>query len=85
VFRRTARGQLIPAVPPVTTRPRRTKERGIWVKSSFSAAGDCVEWYIDDRCVKVRDSKYPAGPTLVFTHSEWDAFRRGMQAGEGAL
>jgi hypothetical protein len=56
-----------------------------WTKSSFSSIGDCVEWRIEDTGVQVRDSKDPSGPVLTFTHSEWTAFRRGMQAGEGAL
>ncbi|MGL5811471.1 MAG: DUF397 domain-containing protein [Nocardioides sp.] len=56
-----------------------------WVKSSFSGYADCVEWCIDEREVRVRDSKNPAGPELSFTHAEWAAFRRGIQAGEGAL
>lgn len=56
-----------------------------WIKSSLSGVGDCVEWRIGDKGVSVRDSKDPAGPVLEFTCSEWDAFRRGILAGEGAL
>ncbi|MFN2636811.1 MAG: DUF397 domain-containing protein [Gemmatimonadaceae bacterium] len=53
-------------------------------KSSFSAQGDqCVE--VADlpggnRCV--RDSKNPRGPELAFTPGEWDAFVKGVKAGE---
>jgi hypothetical protein len=32
--------------------------------------------------VGVRDSKNPAGPALIFTPSEWDAFTTGVQVGE---
>jgi Domain of unknown function (DUF397) len=59
--------------------------RNAWVKSSFSGMGDCVEWRIEENRVRVRDSKDPGGPELVFTHSEWVAFRRGLEAGESAI
>lgn len=47
-----------------------------WFKSSHSAGGsDCVEVaHLDGGGVGVRDSKNPAGPALVFTASQWDAF-----------
>jgi hypothetical protein len=52
-------------------------------KSTFSETGNCVEVAeLSDGTVYVRDSKDPGGPVLVFTPGEWDAFRRGMRAGE---
>jgi hypothetical protein len=32
--------------------------------------------------IAVRDSKNPAGPALVFTSEEWDAFVAGAKDGE---
>ncbi|GGZ53212.1 hypothetical protein GCM10010387_54240 [Streptomyces inusitatus] len=46
-----------------------------WVKSSYSTSngGDCVEWAPDyasaTGTVPVRDSKNPAGPTLMVSPS----------------
>ncbi|MBF6329095.1 DUF397 domain-containing protein [Nocardia transvalensis] len=47
-----------------------------WFKSSRSGGGqDCVEVaFLDRGMVGVRDSKNPAGPALIFTPGEWDAF-----------
>lgn len=54
-----------------------------WFKSSKSAGSkDCVEVAHVDGGVGVRDSKNPAGPALVFTPSEWDAFLSGAREGE---
>lgn len=55
-----------------------------WFKSSRSHGGkDCVEAaHLDNGHVGVRDSKNPAGPALVFTPGEWDAFIGGAKAGE---
>jgi hypothetical protein len=47
--------------------------------------GMCVEVaFVDDgvRQVMVRDSKNRGGPVLGFTRSEWDAFVKGVRAGE---
>ncbi|MQY18104.1 DUF397 domain-containing protein [Nocardia macrotermitis] len=54
-----------------------------WFKSSYSqAGGDCVEVaQLATGAVGVRDSKNPAGPALVFTPAEWDAFTDGVKAG----
>ncbi|WP_043621680.1 DUF397 domain-containing protein [Nonomuraea candida] len=53
-------------------------------KSSFSGSGNnCVEVATNlPGVVVVRDSKDRNGPCLVFTPSEWDAFTRGVIAGE---
>lgn len=55
-----------------------------WVKSSYSGPqGNCVEVaYLADGSVAIRNSRHPAGPALVFTGAEWDAFLRGAQHGE---
>lgn len=54
-------------------------------KSSFSASSQCVEVaFVDnDVCqVMVRDSKHRGGAVLQFTDGEWDAFLKGVRAGE---
>ncbi|MEU1956961.1 DUF397 domain-containing protein [Nocardia rhamnosiphila] len=54
-----------------------------WFKSSRSGgAKECVEVaFLDGGRVGVRDSKNPAGPALVFTAAEWDAFTGGTRGG----
>ncbi|TLF98857.1 DUF397 domain-containing protein [Nocardia cyriacigeorgica] len=54
-----------------------------WFKSSYSGSqSDCVEvaWLPDG--VGVRDSKNPAGPALVVTAGQWDAFANTLRAGD---
>jgi Domain of unknown function (DUF397) len=56
-------------------------------KSTFSSreGGTCVEvGFVGDgvRQVMVRDSKHRDGPVLRFSQSEWDAFLKGVRAGE---
>jgi len=55
-----------------------------WRKSSFSnPSGNCVEAaLLPAEGVAVRNSRYPDGPALIFTGAEWDAFIRGVKAGE---
>lgn len=54
-----------------------------WHKSSFSGPnGDCVEAAEFSSGVAVRNSRFPDGPALLFTGSEWDAFLRGVKGGE---
>ncbi|AEV87859.1 hypothetical protein ACWT_6846 [Actinoplanes sp. SE50] len=55
-----------------------------WFTSSRSgAAGHCVETaFLENNQVAVRDSKNRAGPTLIFTGPEWEAFVAGAKAGE---
>ena len=55
-----------------------------WFKSSKSPSKDaCVEVaWLSEGHVGVRDSKNPAGPALVFTPGEWDAFTAGVLGGE---
>ena len=62
-----------------------------WRKSTYSHTNGCVEvaftevtvlhgesWGTRTRVI-VRDSKDPAGPTLVFTPAEWEAFIDGIR------
>jgi hypothetical protein len=56
-----------------------------WVKSSRSGptGGNCVEVaFPGDGQVSVRNSRHPAGPALVFTALEWDAFVGGVRNGD---
>ena len=55
-----------------------------WRKSRRSGpqGGNCVEVaQLPDGRVAVRNSRHPAGPALVFTSAEWDAFIRGARDG----
>ncbi|MGW4325541.1 DUF397 domain-containing protein [Nocardia sp. NPDC004573] len=54
-----------------------------WFKSKHSAGGsECVEVAFLDGGVGVRDSKSPAGPALVFSPAEWEAFAAGVVEGK---
>jgi hypothetical protein len=55
-----------------------------WRKSTVSNhQGNCVELAVlADGGVKVRNSRFPGGPHLTYTHAEMAAFVRGVQAGE---
>jgi hypothetical protein len=65
---------------------RASELRGItWVKSSWSGptGGNCVEMaFVGGGMVAVRNSRHPAGPALIFTATEWDAFIHGVTRGE---
>ena len=56
----------------------------VWRKSSYSSpSGNCVEAaFMTDSGVAVRNSRFPDGPALLFTDAEWDAFLRGVKAGD---
>ena len=56
----------------------------VWRKSSRSGPNcdNCVEVAFVEGAIAVRDSKSPAGPVLVFTPAEWDAFVAGAKDGE---
>ncbi|MGO4747097.1 DUF397 domain-containing protein [Streptomyces sp. 2MCAF27] len=55
---------------------RSSRSEVVWRVSSYSGGqGNCLE--VADNLphgVHVRDSKRPAGPVIVFSHSSWDAF-----------
>jgi Domain of unknown function (DUF397) len=53
-----------------------------WRKSRYCGSAACVEVAKVDGSYLVRDSKIPHSPVLSFTESEWDAFARGMRAGD---
>jgi len=58
-----------------------------WIKSSYSGptGGNCVEVaFLSDGQIAVRNSRHPAGPALIFTAAEWDAFLGGARDGEFA-
>ena len=57
---------------------------GGWVKSQFSAGGNCVELaeLADGAGIAMRNSRDPEGPALVYTRAEIEAFVRGAAAGE---
>ncbi|MFI6758265.1 MULTISPECIES: DUF397 domain-containing protein [Micromonospora] len=55
-----------------------------WYKSSRSGPNcdNCVEVAFVSGAIAVRDSKNTAGPALIFTPDEWDAFVGGAKDGE---
>jgi Domain of unknown function (DUF397) len=55
-----------------------------WRKSGASnPSGDCVELAaLPDGSVAMRNSRYPAGPALVYTRAEIAAFLAGVRDGE---
>ncbi|UJW36469.1 DUF397 domain-containing protein [Saccharothrix sp. AJ9571] len=55
-----------------------------WKKSSRSGAlGNCVEVApLADGSIAVRNSRFPAGPALVYTQAEMAAFLAGAKDGE---
>lgn len=54
-----------------------------WFKSSFSAAGNCVEVaHLPGGGVAVRDTKDRAKAAHVYTRPEWEAFLAGVRNGE---
>jgi hypothetical protein len=58
--------------------------RASWRKSSRSGnSANCVETCrLTDGLVAVRDSKNWAGPALIFTPGEWEAFTHGVRDGK---
>jgi hypothetical protein len=55
-----------------------------WRKSGRSSAqGNCVELArLSGSKVAIRNSRHPAGPALVFTGAELDAFLEGVKDGD---
>ena len=58
-----------------------------WQKSSYSSQnGNCLEVARNlPGAVAVRDSKDPAGPALIFTSDQWQAFVSGLRDGRLSL
>lgn len=56
----------------------------VWRKSSASnSSGSCVEVAaLPDGDVAVRNSRYPAGPALIYRRAEMAAFVAGAKNGE---
>ena len=53
-----------------------------WQTASISAATNCVQVASQANAVVVRHSKYPDGPVLSYTRTEWTAFIDGVKKGE---
>ncbi|MFC5137234.1 DUF397 domain-containing protein [Actinomycetospora rhizophila] len=54
-----------------------------FTRSSFCVGTQCVEvGIVDGSGIAIRDSKDPSSPSIIFTHSEWMAFLRGVKVGE---
>jgi hypothetical protein len=55
-----------------------------WRRSNRSATGseNCVEVAFVGGAIVVREAGNPAGPVLLFTPDEWDAFVAGAKDGE---
>ncbi len=65
--------------------PASELEGAQWRKSRRSGpqGGNCVEVaHLADGQVAIRNSRFPAGPALLFTPAEWDAFLGGAKEGE---
>ncbi|GGK94683.1 DUF397 domain-containing protein [Mangrovihabitans endophyticus] len=58
--------------------------RAEWIKSTRGAhaAPNPIEVAFVGEAIAVRDAKNPAGPALIFTAAEWDAFVGGAKDGE---
>jgi len=59
-------------------------ERVVWRKSHHSnPSGNCVEIAeLPDGGIAIRNSRYPAGPALIYTRTEIAAFLRGAKDGD---
>jgi hypothetical protein len=53
-----------------------------WRTSTLCDLNGCVEVALLDGQVAVRDAKDRAGPVLVFSVREWEAFVGGVRGGE---
>jgi hypothetical protein len=59
-------------------------DEALWRKSRASnPSGNCVELAaLADGSVAVRNSRFPAGPALIYTRAEVAAFLAGVRNGE---
>lgn len=53
-----------------------------WQSGAPEGTTGGVEIAFVDDVIVMRDGKHPAGPVLVFTQSEWDAFLAGARDNE---
>jgi hypothetical protein len=59
--------------------------RAVWQRAPGDGSAGGIEVAFVDDLVGLRNSARPAGPVLVFTRPEWDAFVAGAQNGEFGL
>lgn len=64
--------------------PASRLQGAVWRKSRRSnSQGNCVELAsLPGGMIAVRNSRHPAGPALIYTRAEIDAFIRGAQDGD---
>ena len=62
-------------------------DRAEWKRAGEPVPGEgsFVEVAFVDDLIGMRDGANPAGPVLVFTQSEWDAFVDGAKDGESDI
>jgi hypothetical protein len=46
-----------------------------WQRSSYCATSGCIEVAQVDGTIRLRDSKNPELPALIFTRAEWNGFQ----------
>ncbi len=54
----------------------------VWLRSTASGGGNCVEVSISSNSVFMRHSQSQHGSVLKFSLAEWEAFLAGVRAGE---
>jgi hypothetical protein len=59
-------------------------EMSTWVKSWYCDSGACVEVQMTNRGMSIRNSTQP-DVTVLCTMDEWDAFLKGVEAGQFTL
>ncbi|GGK14578.1 hypothetical protein GCM10011583_53180 [Streptomyces camponoticapitis] len=51
----------------------RGEQHLVWVKSTYTDSGSCVEWARPEGAVLVRDSKRPQGARIPVQPAAWSA------------